>query len=336
MKKLTTALLLALGVLAVRGGEAEDRAARLADRVEPKEWSYVLTPYLWMLSIDGTVGANGVSAPASMTFSELFDVLDFAAAARFEGQKGRWGFFFDGFYSKVSDETDDVDLASALPSMSLKKPKIPGPALRPGSGKLLKAILKRLPPAQRRRVLKSLVAKGSAAAAKLRSLRLPSIEEVELELALAIVEAGASYLLCEMPLNEAETQVLTFEALAGARYTYLKSEIDIDIAPGSFGILPSHVSIEESKDWLDPLIGARVRAHLTDRVTLSVRADASGFGVGSASKLTWQVTAGATYDLSDRTSLFVGYRYYDLEYERGGFEFDAVLKNPIVGVGIRF
>ena len=321
--------------------------------MKPKDWSLSLTPYLWMMSVDGTLSAKGVSAPIDMSFRDILDVLDFASAARLEGHRGRWGFFLDGNYAKLGMESDDVDLKSALPSMSLPKPRIPGPALRPGSGKgkeLLKAILKRLPPAQRRKVLRSLVTKGSAAAAKLAaargklaaargklaSLRLPSIDEVDVELTMVFLEAGVSYLLCEVPLNDTETRLLTFELMAGGRYTYLKNEIDMKITPGSFGMLPSRVSIDASKDWLDPLVGARVRAYLTDRLTLSRRADASGFGIGSASQLTWQATAGAAYDLSDSTSLFLGYRYYDLDYKRGDFAFDAVLKNPILGVRINF
>ena len=52
-------------------------------------------------------------------------------------------------------------------------------------------------------------------------------------------------------------------------------------------------------------------------MSLGVRGEVGGFGIGSASELTWSVVGGLGYKLSDRWTLKMGYRVYDIDYERG-------------------
>lgn len=320
------------------------------------KWSFELTPmYLWAPSVEGTMGVKGMSVPMDLSFSDVLDSLELVGTVRLEGHKGRWGFFIDGTYMNLSQEIEDPEapsaLKDALPSMSLPKPKIPAPMFSPGKGKeLLKAILKQLPPAQRKKVLAALIpkvkgaigklkgaaAKAAALKAKLATLRLPSVDEIDIEMTLVIVEAGLSYLVCEVPLNATETRILTFELLGGGRYMYLKNEVDIKISPGSFGMLPSRVSIEKSIDWLEPMVGGRVKLLLSGRFGLVVRGDMSGFGIGSGSQLTWSVLGGVQYRLSERTTLSAGYRHFDLDYERGDLVIDIKVKGPIFGLTIHF
>ena len=336
---------------------AQKPAAAPASKNSDK-WSFDLTPmYFWAAELEGTMGVKGISAPVDLGFSDILDALDFAGTLRLEGHRGRWGFFFDGTYLHLSKEIDgsEIDLSSALPSMSLPTPKIPGPMLSPTERReLLKAILRRLPPDQRKRVLRNIIPRakgavgklrGAAAAAaalkrKLSALRLPSIDEVEIGMTMSIVEAGLSYRCLEVPLGNSETRVLSLEALAGARYTYMKSEIDIDITPGSFGMLPASVSMKKSVDWIEPLVGGRIKLGLTDRLNLAVRGDVGGFGIGSASQLTWQVLAGLQYRISDSTSVTAGYRHYNLDYEKGSgsdkFAMDIEIKGPIFGLTVLF
>jgi hypothetical protein len=316
-------------------------AAREPARAEgPDGWEWELIPYLWALDIDGTITAKGVSIPMKLDFSDVLDAMDIGGSARLEVKKDRWGIFFDGTYLKLSQEIDDpsapFDLRSALPGLSLKRPMIPGPMRPPAERrKLLLAILKRLPPAQRRRLLAALL--GGPRAPR---LRLPAIDEIDIEMTLAIVELGVSYRCFELPLNATESRVLTFEALAGGRYTYMKSEMDVDISPGTLGVLPGSVSIEESVDWIEPLVGGRVTVPLSDRFSVGVRGDVGGFGIGSGSQLTWQILAGLECQASDSVSIVAGYRFYDLEYEKGSgadkVELDAEIKGPMLGVRIRF
>jgi hypothetical protein len=299
-------------------------------KTRPKDtWLFEVIPYAWLISMDGTMSVKGVEADVDMSFGDIWDALDFTFATRLTARRNRWGGFLDFTYLALEEEAE-VDLADAVSSLGLKKPSIP-PGL--GSGgidkRLLLKILKNLTPEQRRKLLKALKTGGP-------KLRLPSIDEVDIEITMILVEGGVTYLLFEVPLNAAETRYLTVDAYGGGRYTYMKTEMDIDITPGTLGVLPSEVSIEESIDWIEPMVGAMFEVGITDRIGAVVRADASGFGIGSGSQLTWQVTAGFLYQITERTRAFVGYRYYDLDYERGDFEMDMVIKNPIFGLGIAF
>jgi opacity protein-like surface antigen len=65
-----------------------------------------------------------------------------------------------------------------------------------------------------------------------------------------------------------------------------------------------------------------------------------GFGIGSASDLTWQILGGMDYKFTKNIILNMGYRYVDLDYSHGSGadEFGIHLKaqGPIMGLTIIF
>lgn len=113
------------------------------------------------------------------------------------------------------------------------------------------------------------------------------------------------------------------DVLAGARY--VRFDIDSRLGPRDSST---------TKDWVDPLIGARLRLCLSDRWQASLRGDVGGFGVGS--KLATNAVAVVSCKLSDRYSLGFGYRYLDIEKEGNRAKFDSTTYGPVVGVAIRF
>jgi hypothetical protein len=68
--------------------------------------------------------------------------------------------------------------------------------------------------------------------------------------------------------------------------------------------------------------------------------DFGGFGIGSASDLTWNLWTVVDYRLTERFSLKLGYRIYDLDYSRGSgrneFGFDGQMTGPVLGLTVRF
>ena len=74
--------------------------------------------------------------------------------------------------------------------------------------------------------------------------------------------------------------------------------------------------------------------------SLNVRGDAGGFGIGSASDLTWQILGGVDYKLSKNMILNAGYRYVELDYSRGSgsneFGIDLRAQGPYMGLTILF
>lgn len=92
--------------------------------------------------------------------------------------------------------------------------------------------------------------------------------------------------------------------------------------------------LHASKAWVDPFIGFRGRVGLNDRLYLTGRGDIGGFGVSS--DLAWNVYGALGTDLTERTCVEVGYRYYQNEYASGAFLYDAALHGPFIGVRIDY
>lgn len=132
-----------------------------------------------------------------------------------------------------------------------------------------------------------------------------------------------------------EHENLDIDLIGGARYTYLNQEIELTFP----GPIPKQ-DLGGSKDYVEPLIGARLIWTLSDQWKVAFRGDMSGFGVGSGSDLTWNALLGADYKLSDKSSFKFGYRIYDIDYSNGSganeFGFDAELHGPYLGASFYF
>jgi hypothetical protein len=111
---------------------------------------------------------------------------------------------------------------------------------------------------------------------------------------MAIVEAGASY-------EVARAGPLAFEILGGARYWYQEADVSFDLAAtldiGDLTIAGGRaIARSGSVDWLDPVIGTRVRYAVAPGHELFLRGDIGGFGVGS--EYSWQVIGGYGVDFA--------------------------------------
>jgi hypothetical protein len=156
--------------------------------------------------------------------------------------------------------------------------------------------------------------------------------DVDASTELALVELGIFYRLLEASSN----QPVALDILGGGRYYYLEGDLDIKGA-GPLGV---DIEVDKSKDWVDAIIGGRIQFDLTEKLAFSLRGDAGGFDIGSSSDLVWNLVAALGYDLSDRTTLWLGYRHLDVDYDDGSgvgqFEYDVEMTGPIVGLAIRF
>jgi hypothetical protein len=99
---------------------------------------------------------------------------------------------------------------------------------------------------------------------------------------------------------------------------------------------PIGIEVEGDQDFLDPYIGARISAPLSDRFAIYVRGDIGGFGVGS--DFAWFFSPALGINLSQNISLFVIYRWDHIDYENedDGFKFDVTISGPGAGIGFRF
>ena len=147
---------------------------------------------------------------------------------------------------------------------------------------------------------------------------------------LGVADFGGMYRLWELERKGSAQPWTSFELLGGGRYTYVKGRIRLSPGP----------DLDRSGDWIEPLVGGRIKVGITERLSLAVRGDASGFAVGSGSDLTWNLVGGLDYRLTKHLSLKGGYRIYDLDYSRGHgtrkFAWNARVQGPVVGLTFRF
>ena len=153
-------------------------------------------------------------------------------------------------------------------------------------------------------------------------------DSIDVDMKDAVVDLLAAY---RIETDAFQGQTLFFDVLTGLRYHYLKQEITLD-PPGP---IPS-VTLGGSEDWIEPVIGGRVVWPFAEKWTLAVRGDMGGFGIGSASDLTWSITTGLDFKLSEKWSIGIGYRYYDMDYSKGSgsneFGFDGSMDGVILGL----
>ena len=142
--------------------------------------------------------------------------------------------------------------------------------------------------------------------------------EVDMDITFAAAALAPGYRLVERPR-------FTLDAFAGARVLY--ADVGLDVAAGD--ALPA-VDGGQDKTWVDPIVGARVHYRFAERWALHGHGDIGGFGIGS--DLAVQVRGTVGYSFNRNVMLQVGYCLFDVEFEDGPFQFNAMLHGPIVGL----
>ena len=100
----------------------------------------------------------------------------------------------------------------------------------------------------------------------------------------------------------------------------------------------TEIEVDMTEDWVDPIVGLRYVAPISEHWDFIVRGDIGGFGVGS--DFTWHASAFATWQVSEHGSLLFGYRHMDVDYDDGSgssrFRWDVAEGGPTVGFAWRF
>ena len=104
--------------------------------------------------------------------------------------------------------------------------------------------------------------------------------------------------------------------------------------PGRALVQGGSRTVEDTVDWLDPIVGFRVSADVTDRISLMALGDIGGWSAGTASSLTWQGMLGGSFDLSEHWSITAAYRALGLN--RGTAIRNTILYGPQFGAVFRF
>ena len=153
---------------------------------------------------------------------------------------------------------------------------------------------------------------------------------VEIEVEQWLVEVGGIYQVSEWSFGNSQDRKASIDLLAGGRYFSLDVDMDFNLLPDQDG----------SGDWLDPFVGIIFKADLSNKISLLLRGDIGGFGIGSASDFAWNVYTALGYDLSEKTTLWFGYRVLDIDYEDESgadlFAWDMATSGLVVGLAYRF
>ncbi len=151
---------------------------------------------------------------------------------------------------------------------------------------------------------------------------------IEAESSIWLLEFGGFYRAIGPSGAKGSTPAFHLDVLGGGRYWDVTGKIRS----------PYIGKYEQTADWLDPFIGLRIWAPVSQKAAFSARGDLGGFGAGS--DFTFNFMASFGYDFTPVFSGWFGYRVLSVDYKDGSgsdrFQFDTTWHGPIAGFMLRF
>lgn len=173
-------------------------------------------------------------------------------------------------------------------------------------------------------------------------LEISAKAKAALETKLTIAQVAAAYDI----IHQGNTAVGVY---AGARYWNMDADLSLKITGqvdlSNLGLKREGkwaIARSGNTQWVDPLVGIKVKQGITARDEIQLAADVGGFGVGS--KFSWQVFGAYSHvwDLGEATKLAatLGYRILSVDYQEGSGTdargLDLTLHGPLAGLSLRF
>jgi len=164
---------------------------------------------------------------------------------------------------------------------------------------------------------------------------------------LFIAELAAAYQVAHWGSNATVDSGTALDVFGGGRLWWMQADASLALT-GTLNIAGLTVSggkaIAKSGDvdWVDPLVGLRLRHQFAPGINLTVSGDVGGFDVGS--KISWQALTALNYDFYKSKSVLwsgmLGYRALYVDYTQGSgrshFEYNMTMHGPILGLTARF
>lgn len=290
---------------------------------EPKNWEIQATLYSWAAGIHAEVETERVKTDIDESFFDILDDLGWAAMGGVEGR-----------YERALVLVDFIGMQTATKADSSSRNfSFTGPEGRQGD-------LTIGPVETKTRLTEWMIDTKFG----FRALTIPMAK-----------------LMGESEDPE-DTRRLDFDLLAGIRIWDIEARTKIDLVPAAFRVDGTQVTLpgtlanlafdlrgvrlpgavvngarrefEQDTSWVDPIVGFRVTADLTRRFSLFLLGDIGGWGIGSASDLTWQGFLGARFDWSEHWGVAGGFRA--LGVDRDSAIENTILWGPQVGVVFRY
>jgi hypothetical protein len=145
----------------------------------------------------------------------------------------------------------------------------------------------------------------------------------EVDARLALLSGYAVYAVVDEP---------GFRVEVGPALRYGTADIDVTLV----GNIAPTQRFSLSDRWVDPLIAARTQRDIAGSWYATAVADVGGFGIGSASDITWQAYAGLGYRFNETWSVQAGYRTMTIERDIDGRDVTLGLDGIMVGTRLSF
>lgn len=130
--------------------------------------------------------------------------------------------------------------------------------------------------------------------------------------------AAAGYRLIDDP-------AYSVDGFAGIRGFAMRNSLRVQL-------LPAALKLEESEQWVDGVVGVRLKARLPSSFYVTT----IGFLGKGGSRYEWDVFGGLGYDFNDKISAFAGYRAMRVDYRNGPFIYSATQQGPVLGLVSHF
>ena len=269
---------------------------------QPSEWQFSLTPYGWMTSVNGNSTARGHTVDIDASFFDIVEKSD-SIMALMGYFEARKGRF--GFFTDVVWE----DLSFDAQRDVSRNP------------------FARLPNV-------NVAIKGNA----------------QLDYQSTIIQSGIAYELARWPGGVGSYTAL--DVMGSARYWNQEVDVSLKLTGDVTAELQrlgldlqrsGSLAVARSGDleWVDPVVGARLRHQMTSGAELALYGDVGGFGVGS--DFSWQAVATYGFDVNcfgTPLRTVVGYRALAVDFsENGRFGkngLDFVQHGPVMGIIYRW
>jgi hypothetical protein len=298
------AAMLAVGcAMPAQAADVAPRAPRPAAVSAPvSPWAFNIRTYGWLAWVNGDATVRGRSVDVSASPGELLEHLDW------EGGLPVWMSYAEARYGRFS-LFNDINYSRLA-----------------ADGEFLKT-------------------------ASARGVSLTLAGRIEADYTQLVIEGGATYELWSSAAS-GSAGAFAVDLLGGVRYWNQRVNVSADLAAtlavsggnlAGLEISGSRVFARSgSVDWVDPIIGMRLRHTVAPGQTLTVRGDVGGFGVGS--QFTWHAIA--TYDVqllktsSYAVDAYLGYKALYVDYSEGEgtskYRYDALQHGPVIGLSVRF
>lgn len=116
------------------------------------------------------------------------------------------------------------------------------------------------------------------------------------------------------------------DVMGGFRHWSLETELKAGA--------PVNVSVNESVDWTDPVIGVKGLRWISENTYLTGWAMLGGLAGGAEPVI--DLMAGVGYKLNENTAVILAYRHLSVDYSEGAFLYDSTQAGFGLGLDFRF